>query len=336
MTKIAILSTAHIHTPGFVRHLKERTDIQVAAVYDPNPVLAQKYAAELNVPVAASPEPLLNDPSIEGVVITGTTGQHNCLVVPAAKAKKHMFVEKPLAVSSHDANRMYQAIKEAGVIFQTGHFMRSNAMHRFIKQELDAGNLGTVTRARCSNCHHGALAGWFDKEYRWFFDAAEAGGGGFYDLGCHALDLLVFFFGPAVSATAAIAGQKIKYPNIDEYGEGLVRFANGATGSVVGAWVDVANPVFLEIAGTEGHITIFNGSLYYQSSKSKVPGADAKQPIDKAHFPAELPGSFPLFLDVLVGKADKNLLIPIEDSLNVAKAMEAMYLGEKLSAWVKV
>lgn len=54
MTKIAILSTAHIHTPGFVRHLKERPDIQVAAVYDPNPVLAQKYATELNVPVADS------------------------------------------------------------------------------------------------------------------------------------------------------------------------------------------------------------------------------------------------------------------------------------------
>lgn len=339
MPRIAILTTAHIHTPNFIKKLKEKGaawKLDIAGVYDQDAALARKYAEELSAPVIDCWTHAVKDPAIEAVVITGTTAQHNGLAVAAANAKKHMFIEKPLATTSAEANRILTAVKENNIIFQTGHFMRSSAMHRFIKQEIAAGNLGTITRARCSNCHPGALKGWFDKDYRWFFHAGEAGGGGFYDLGCHALDLLIYFFGPAVAATGAIGGQTIKYPNIDEYGEGLVRFANGVTGSIAAGWVDHQNPNFLEITGTEGHLHIHWGQLYYQSSKSSVPGADGKSgPIDKSHFPAELPHAFDLFFEVLAGNQDRSVLIPVEDALNVAKTMEAMYTGDRIGGWVK-
>jgi len=270
------------------------------------------------------------------VVAAGSTTQHDGLAAAAARAGKHVFVEKPLATTGAEAMRIYTAVQESGVIFQTGHFMRSDRLHRFIKHEIDAGNFGTITRARHSNTHSAALGGWFEGGYEWFYHKDKAGGGGFYDLGCHSADLLVYFFGLIESVTAAIAPKTVTYSQIDEYGEGILKFKNGVLAAVTGSWVDAGNPVTCEIRGTEGHLTVMNGQAFYGSSKSKVPGADGKQPLDAAHFPAGLPHAFDLYLDVLVGKAERQVLVPIEDALNVAKAMEAMYLGDRLGQWVKV
>ena len=335
--KIGILSVGHIHTPDFIKRLKVRPEIKVAGIYDANVKLAEKYALELGgVPVVDSAGKILGDKSIEAVLILGTTLEHDDLIVPAALAGKHLFAEKPLAVTVPQANRMYRAIKDSGVTFQTGHFMRSHPKYRFAKQEVDAGNLGTITRVRGSNCHCGALAGWFDQDYRWFFDVTQAGGGGFYDLGCHSLDILIHLFGPVASATGALGGQTIKYPHIDEYGECLLRFANDITGSLAAGWVDRQNPTELEICGTEGHLQIHNEKVLYQSSKSKVPGADGTKPIDAKDMPAALPHAFDLFLDVLMGKASKADLVTVEDALLVVQTMDAIYLGDKLGSWVKV
>ena len=336
MKRIGILTTGHIHTPGFVRHLKERTDIQVAALWDSNAALAEKYAKEFNLTPSKCYKDILNDKTIDAVVVTGTTAQHDNLAAAAANAKKHIFVEKPLATSSAEAYKIYTAVKENGVLFQTGHFLRGHSQYLFIKKEIEAGNLGTITRARHSNCHQGALAGWFDGDYRWFFLKDQGGGGGFNDLGCHSVDILVYLFGPIDSVTAVMAPKTIKYQNIDEYGEGLLKFKSGVIATAAGSWVDVTNPVNFLVSGTEGHITLMNGEIYYLSKKTSVPGADGKTPIDKSHFPAANPHAFNQFFDVLVGKTDKSVLIPIEDALNVTLAMEAMYLADKLGQWVKV
>ncbi len=73
MARIGILTTGHIHTPGFVKRLKERADVQVAGVWDPDGGLAEKYGKELGAAVVGTPEKILGDRSIEAVVIVGTT-----------------------------------------------------------------------------------------------------------------------------------------------------------------------------------------------------------------------------------------------------------------------
>lgn len=336
MLKIGLLTTAHIHTPDFIKRIRERGDLAVAGVFDPTPALAQRYADQLGAPALASPAPLLEDAGVSALLILGTTRQHDDWVVPAARAGKHLFVEKPLAVSSVQAQRMVQAITAAGVTYQTGHFMRSEPRFRFIQQEIAAGHLGTITRVRVSNSHHGSLGGWFDADFHWFTEPFEAGGGGFYDLGCHALDLLVWFFGPVATATGCIGGKAIRYPAIDEYGEGLLRFANGVTASLAAGWVDRANPNELEISGSEGHLHLHWGTLHYISHLSKIPGTDGSTHIDPRYFPPPVPGALDLFFDVLLGKADPALLVPAADSLQVVKTMESIYVGDRLGSWVKV
>ena len=85
-------------------------------------------------------------------------------MLAAAAAGKHMFVEKPLGMGAVDAYRMAEAIEKAGVLFQTGYFMRGNPIHLFLREQIAAGSFGKITRIRHSNCHAGSLGGWFDAD----------------------------------------------------------------------------------------------------------------------------------------------------------------------------
>ncbi len=84
---------------------------------------------------------------------------------------------------------MRAAIEAADVEFQIGFFQRGTPAVQFIKREIEAGNLGQITRMRHCNCHHGALGGWFDGEWNWIANQELAGGGGLADLGAHSRDL---------------------------------------------------------------------------------------------------------------------------------------------------
>jgi predicted dehydrogenase len=134
MTKqLAFVGLGHIHTPGFIRMLGERSDVVVKSVWDHDAERAARRAGELNAAVIAEVDAIWNDSTIDGVIICSETNLHKKLVLEAARAKKHMFVEKPLGIGARDAYAMAAAIDAAGVLFQTGLFMRGNPVHRFIK-----------------------------------------------------------------------------------------------------------------------------------------------------------------------------------------------------------
>src|SRR5690606_5448199 len=213
---------------------------------------AQKCAAELNAKVTTDLNAIGSDAQIESVVICSETDRHEALVIPAAAAKKHLFVEKPLGLGAKDAYSMAQAIDVAGVLFQTGYFMRGNPVHMFLRQHIQQGSFGKITRIRHTNCHAGSLKGWFDTTYRWMTDAAQAGVGAFGDLGTHSLDILLWWLGDVEKVTALIDVTTGRYGDCDETGEGLMRFNNGVIGSLAAGWVDIAHPVNIIISGTEG------------------------------------------------------------------------------------
>ena len=66
--------------------------------------------------------------------------------------------------STPTMDAMAASIEHAGVKFQTGYFMRGNPIHLFLREQIHRGNFGKITRVRGSNCHSGALGGWFDTK----------------------------------------------------------------------------------------------------------------------------------------------------------------------------
>ncbi|MGD0092249.1 MAG: Gfo/Idh/MocA family oxidoreductase [Planctomycetota bacterium] len=329
MPQVALVGGAHVHTPGFIKTLKARAgQVQTKCVWDHDAARAKKCAGELGVPVVEDLAAIWNDPQITAVVICSETNRHEELVVAAAKAKKLIFAEKPLGMGAKDGYAMLQAIASAGVLFQTGYSMRSDPKNLFIKEQITKGNFGTITRVRASVCHSAALGGWFDNNCRWMAEPKQSGVGGYGDLGTHGLDLLLWFMGDVSKATGSISLGTKRYPDCDEYGEGLLVFASGAMGTLAAGWDDVDNPVSLEICGTEGHAVVVNGELYFHSKK--VPDSDIKKPWKQ--FPPGLPSALELFLDAVAGKTDLPLVTAREAAYRSA-VMEAVYQGAREQKW---
>jgi len=328
--EVAFVGVAHIHTPGFIDALRARaSDVKVAAVWDHDADRAKRSADALGCPVVEDVAAIWNNPDIKGVIICSETNRHLELVTAAAKAHKNIYAEKPLAAGATDAYAMAKAIEDAGVIFETGYFMRSDPKIRFIKEQIAKGNFGTITRIRACNVHNGALGGWFDGEYRWMADPKVAGFGGFGDLGTHSLDIMLWLCGDVSRVTATVSNGTARYPDCDETGAGLLTFTNGAVGELAAGWDDVANPVSLEVFGTQAHATIINDQLFFRCEK--VQGADGKTPWTQ--LPPDQSRPMDLFIDALTGKPGVPLVSAREAAYRVA-VMEAMYQGARNMTWV--
>lgn len=329
MMQVALVGCAHIHTPGFVKRLQARTDVTVTKVWDHEAARAAKWAQEVHAATVMAVEEVWSDPALDAVIICSETDRHALLVRGAAAAGKHLFVEKPLGLGAADAEVMAAAITQAGVLFQTGYFQRGNPIHLFLRDQIQQGHFGKITRIRHSNCHAGSLGGWFDTDWRWMADLTQAGVGAFGDLGTHSLDILMWLMGDVTRVTASIGVATGRYGDCDEYGEGLLEFANGVVGTLAAGWVDVAHPVNVLVSGTEGHAYVCENQLFFKSSH--VEGADGKQPwID---LPEAWPHAFELFLDAVGGKRGVALVSPQEAAARSA-VMEALYQGANEQRWV--
>lgn len=335
MKTLAYLGVAHIHTPGFVQRLNQRSSqFKVKAVWDEQPARAKITARKLNSQTIDHVDAVFGDNDIDAVIIASETRAHQDLVERAAAAGKHMFVEKPLGMKAADAYAMQKAIDAAGVIFQTGHFMRGYPHYRFIKSLLETGSLGAVARIRHSNVHQGAARGtfdvgqgWFEQGWMWMTDLEQAGVGGFGDLGAHSLDIMMWLMGDVARVTAQLDNLLGKYP-CDEYGEGLMRFANGAVGALAAGWVDVLRPMPILVSGAEGAVYVNDDKLYLQSDH--IDGADGGEWTD---LPDALPHAFDLFLDALLGKTVP--LVSAKEAADRTAVMEAFYLAAETNSWVQ-
>ena len=328
---LALAGCAHIHTPMFVNILKTRPDVLVKYVWDHDAARAEKRAAELGSKAVKEAASIWADPEVAAVVIASETGRHAELVAAAAKARKHIFVEKPLGVGAKDSAEMAGAVENAGVLFTTGYVLRTVAQHIFIKEHMAKGNFGKIVRAHCSFCNDCVLQGSFDDEFKWTVDPKCGALGGFADLGTHALDMLMWLLGDVEAVCAEVRSVTGRYPACDETGQAALRFKNGVTGTLSAGWVEPANPVGLLVSGTEGHAVMFNERLYLRTKK--VEGADGARPWGK--LPAGPPHPLLQLLDAIGGQKDLPL-VPAREAASRVKVMEAIYQSAREKKWIEV
>lgn len=162
---------------------------KVVAVYDPKN--AQKVALELNCAVEESIESLCSRKDINAIIVASPNGYHKHPVLCAAENGKHVFCEKPIALSYEDCNEMISKTKEKGLIFMAGHVMNFMNGVRKAKKIINDGTIGEILFC------HAERNGWEEPqaEVSWKKKREISGGHLYHHI--HELDFIQFLMGPA-------------------------------------------------------------------------------------------------------------------------------------------
>ena len=344
MKKFALLGASHIHTPGFVDVLAARSDVSVVAIWDPDPAIAEKYAARLQCRPAADAATVLGRPDLDAVIVLAQTNRHESLVRQIVDANKHCFVEKPLGIGLADARNMMQALEAADVIFHTGYFNRTIPAHRLLKRLIAEAAFGEISRIRLAFGTPAAINDVFHSDWRWMADPLQAGVGAFGDLGTHKLDLLLYLMGETArleDVTAAFSRPIGRYPQGEECGEAILRFDNGTIATLAASWVDLVEPLALLISGSKGHAVIRNApgmphndwdnELFLLSPS--VDGATGTEPW--TDLPAPLPRPLEQFIDA-VGHGERSRLVSVREAAYSSYVMEVISKAAAERRWLPI
>ena len=200
---------------------KASSKLRVVRVADPDPKAAE-FARSQGVPLSSFDE-ILQDRNVQGVVLCTPHTQHTDQIVRAANAKKHVFCEKPLALSRKDVLRAVQACNDHGVKLAVGHEKRFEPPIQELMRLVKSGELGTPLQVEANFVQDKFLSLPPDN---WRLSAREAPAGPMTATGIHLLDLSVGVFGAADRVFASVKTLGSQLVNGDTLGI-LVSFKSG-------------------------------------------------------------------------------------------------------------
>lgn len=197
---------------------------------------------------------LINDPDVNAVYIATPPGAHMEYTLKAAKAGKTVYVEKPMARNYAECQEMIAACENAGVPLYVAYYRRAQLRFLKIKELLDNGAIGEVRFVSTTQYRKDEEAGKRPDQLPWRVQPELAGGGLFFDLASHTLDLLDFLLGRITSVQGFATNQAGSY-SAEDIVSGTYLFESGVHG--VGKWCFSAfeEEDRNEIVGSKGKIT---------------------------------------------------------------------------------
>ncbi|MGH3227199.1 MAG: Gfo/Idh/MocA family protein [Streptosporangiaceae bacterium] len=234
------------------------SNARLVAVTDVAADAAAAFAAARGCPAEPDLDALLARPDVEVVCVCVPSGLHAAIGVQAAKAGKHLVVEKPIDVSLEAADRLIDAARAAGVALTVISQHRFDAGLVELRRLLDDGVLGRLVLGEASTKWYRAQAYYDSAAWRGTY---AMDGGSLMNQGVHYVDLLRWCLGPPVEVTAVCTTQAHQI-EVEDTALGIVRFASGAVGTILSS--TAASPGFpqrLEITGTDGTVTVQDGLI---------------------------------------------------------------------------
>lgn len=316
-------ATAHIDA------INGTTQGNVTAVYSSRKLdaaeLSKTHGSEITF--CNDLDAMLADPSIDVVSVTSYPNQHRDQAIAAAKAGKHVIIEKPLALSLDDCQAMRDAIAKSGVRSCVCFEVRFISQFQTTRSIIDEGLLGDLHYAEVDYYH--GIGPWYGQ-YRWN-TTVENGGSSLLSAGCHALDALLHCMGSDVDEVTSYATQskneifaKYEYPTTTAT---IVKFASGAVGKCASV-IDCFQPYYFHthLVGSEGSLLdnkIYSNKLHLRDKKwSELPIALADSG-DVHDHPYQ--AQFQAFFDSL----DDGKEMPLTSLPEAYKTFEVLFAAEK-------
>jgi predicted dehydrogenase len=230
------------HADGYLDMSAEMTDLFTGVVlYDPNPAAlesARRKYPERVTSVHTHVDDALAQKGVGVVVVTLNNRDKPGVIIRAAQAGKHILAEKPAAVSPAALRPALDAVREAGVRFSVWYPWRYHPATRHVRQWQAEGTFGDVWacegRFNTTQVTRGLDAAKRDED--WLFFDGLAGGGILSWLGVHWIDLFRYLLGEVVSVSAMVAHRMGPPVDVEDVAGVLLRFANGAMGTLRTGW----------------------------------------------------------------------------------------------------
>jgi predicted dehydrogenase len=178
--RVGLLTAAHLHVWSYVGCLRRHPDAEIVGVWEEDPALVARFAADAEIPVVDDLDRLLE--SCDSVAIVSENVRHAELAIRAARAGCHVLCEKPLATTEADGLAMIAAAEEANVRLMTAFPCRFSPAWARVKARVARGDIGDI-KAICAT-NRGRCP------FGWFVEPAKSGGGAMIDHVVHVADLL--------------------------------------------------------------------------------------------------------------------------------------------------
>lgn len=202
-------------------------------------------AEQYGIPLAFdSVEELVACEDVDAVFIVSANSVHCRETLIAASARKHVLVEKPMAVDAIEAQRMIDACREAGVCFAVGHMLRFSPLLQRMKEIIASGEAGEITSVRSEFIYDARMS-----TRQWLMDRKTAGGGPTADIGVHCVDALRFVLDDEIDETYARLMPPPTNARTESSSLLSLKFLKGAIGSVYTSFETPIRRTMIECIG---------------------------------------------------------------------------------------
>lgn len=247
-------------------HLRNCFNLQFAKLVSVSDVSkkALNFAKKMGVrKIFSDYQQLLNDSSLDAVIISLPTYLHASCSKEAAEAGKHIFVEKPLARNVAEGKDILSAAKKNGIKLMVGYPFRFSSSFQILKEKIQSGELGEVQVAYATNIGSGPFLHRVESDApqpvpSWWFKKELTGGGALMDVGCHMINLVRWYLGK-VSDVQSYMGYRFNM-ELEDHATCLIKFLSGQIAIVNAGWFSQETQIKVELLGTVEHAYAFHNS----------------------------------------------------------------------------
>jgi predicted dehydrogenase len=324
--RVAIAGLAHGHVSGFLRNARNRHDIQITGVFDPDATLGARYAKEYGFAadvIFTDLTAMLERVKPEAVATFTNTYDHAMVVEACAARHIPVMMEKPLAANLAQARAIQKAAQRSGipvmVNYETTWYKSHGEIWKLIKEQKAAGEIRKMV---AMDGHEGPQEIHVQPEFfAWLSDPVKNGAGALFDFGCYGANLMTWLMDnqrpTAVTALAHTNKPEI-YAHVDDEATILLQYPK-AQGIIQASWNWPFGRKDFEVYGAQGY-TIATGG---DSLRVRLPGAKAEEVRTPGPLPPAERDSVSYLTGVARGRFKPAGLNSLENNVIVVEILEA-------------
>lgn len=304
-----------------VNILASSATLRVTSAVDPDAESSRLFCQEKKLKHYTDLDEALADPTIDAVILTTPNRMHEAQIIEAAKAGKHVFCEKPLALTLSSAERSMSACRANNVRLGVGHERRFEPPIQFIRSMLEGGKIGRLLQIEGNFSQNKFLS---LPKHNWRLSKEEAGCGPITATGIHLLDLACSFAGPPLQVRAFNSNLSTGFESGDSASVHLV-FGEGVSASINAI---LTTPFFSRFAvfGSRGWIEVHDKSHVESPSGWLLRCCVGANPVEVHNFDTAAPvlKNLEAFAAAIAGE-QSDYPIGLQEMLTTTSALEAVF-----------